>query len=254
MCSLYAKCKGVIFINKNSPIPLYYQVKEDIIKKIKNGEYKVEDSLPGERELVRIYDVSTITIRKALSELVNEGYLYRIQGKGTYVAKPKIDRVLTISSFTDELLKKGLNPGTKILNIIKIKNKFIANELGIGEDEEIVKFERLRYADDVPIAIQTSYISTKILNDKDIEELGKYNSLYKFLSEKNIYPKCAKENYSVALIEDKEKCTLLDIKKNSPCFIVKRHTYDNNGAIFEYAESTLRGDRYNIEVELKSNI
>lgn len=242
----------MITINKNIPIPLYYQVKQDIILKIKNGVYKVEEKLPGENELQKIYNVSSITVRKALSDLVNEGYLYRIQGKGTYVAKPKITRLLNLRSFTDELKEKGLKPSTKVLEIDTIVNGDIAEKLSINKDNKLTMIKRLRFADETPIAIQTSYISANILSKGDAERLEVVNSLYVLLEEKGIVPDGAKEIYNIKILEDKEICSLLGQKKGTPAFSVNRLTFNEMNMPFEYAESILRWDRYSIEVELKS--
>ncbi|NNG66858.1 GntR family transcriptional regulator [Caldanaerobacter subterraneus] len=239
-------------INKQLPIPLYHQIKEDIIEKIKNGTYKVNEKIPSENELVKLYSVSSITVKKALLDLVNEGYLYRIQGKGTFVAKPKISRVLTLMSFTEELREKGLKPETKVLEINEISNSVIAEKLNLSPEESITKIKRLRLADGEPIAIQTSYLPSKILANVASEQLEQMESLYKILESIDIQPYAAREEYSITILNEKELYTLLKQKKGVPAFSVKRITFTKENVPFEYAESILRWDRYSIEVELKS--
>ncbi|AOT70327.1 GntR family transcriptional regulator [Geosporobacter ferrireducens] len=242
----------MIAINKNIPIPLYYRVKEDIINKIKDGTYKVEEKVPSENELQKIHNVSSITVRKALTDLVNEGYLYRIQGKGTFVAKPKINRMLNLMSFTDELKEKGIEAETRVIEIKAILDETIAEKLNINKDNGITRIKRLRLVDGVPIALQTSHIPSNFLSIEEaglIEDIG---SLYKILETKGITPHSAKEIYNISILEEKAMYTLFGQKKGTPVFDVKRITYNSSGVPFEYAESILRWDRYSIEVELKS--
>jgi len=239
-------------MNKNIPIPLYYQVKEDIINKIKEGIYSIEEKVPGENELQKIYNVSSITVRKALADLVNEGYLYRIQGKGTYVAKPKINRLLNLMSFTEEMKGKGIEPSTRILEIKTIVDEAISKKLKISEDSGITMVKRLRLADGIPIALQTSYVPASILSSTDADQLRHESSLYAVLKEKGIIPYSAREVYNITMLEDRATYTLFQVKKGTPAFYVKRMTYNREEILFEYAESILIWDRYSIEVDLKS--
>ncbi len=237
-------------INKELPLPLYYQIKEDIINRIKSKEYVYDEKIPSENELKKIYNVSSITIKKALSDLVNEGYLYRIQGKGTFVAKPKISRYLNLMSFTNELKEKGLKPTTKLIDISTLSNEFIAEILGLSADDLIVRVCRLRLADNEPMAIQTSYIPQKLIPSLKTERFKNMTSLYELLEEAGIVPSEASEEYSIKILTEKSTYTMLDQKKGSPAFFVKRITYTKDNLPFEYAESILRGDRYSLKVNL----
>lgn len=109
-----------MFIDKRSPIPAYYQLKAIILDKIREGEYRADEIIPSEREFSDSLNISRMTVRQALNQLVAEGVLYREKGKGTFVSKPKFEQ-RNIMSFSDLVRKKGLNPSTKILNFEKIK-------------------------------------------------------------------------------------------------------------------------------------
>ncbi|MGF7398331.1 GntR family transcriptional regulator [Thermoanaerobacterium thermosaccharolyticum] len=237
-------------INKQLPLPLYHQIKEDIINKIKSKEYLYDEKIPSENELKKRYNVSSITIKKALSDLVNEGYLYRIQGKGTFVAKPKISRFLNLMSFTNELRERGLEPTTRLIDISTINNEFIAGILGLSLNDLIVKVSRLRLADNEPMAIQTSYIPQKLIASLKMEKFKNMTSLYDLLGDVGIVPFKASEEYSIKILTEKDIYTLLNQKKGSPAFLVKRITYTEDNLPFEYAESILKGDRYSIKVNL----
>lgn len=242
----------LVIVDKNSPIPLYYQVKEDIINKIKKDDLKVGDKIAGEHELKDIYGVSQITIRKALSELVNEGYLYRVQGKGTYVAERKVNRLLNLMSFTEEMRQRGFEPGVKLLEVEMIRDPLKAEQLEVSRNSNILKVKRLRLADGIPVALQTSYLSESILEIDDVKDFEKKKSLYKILTSKGVVPYKAKEQYNVLKMDDKKICNMLNIKKGDAVFWVKRRTYTEDDKLFEYAESILRGDKYAIEVELNN--
>src|SRR3954471_13942573 len=104
-------------INKNSPIPIYYQLEGYIKELIENGELQPGDVLPPEREYAEKYQISRMTVRQAFTQLVNEGYLYRLQGKGTFIAERKIEKPLQgITSFTEDMKARGLTPGSQLIN------------------------------------------------------------------------------------------------------------------------------------------
>ncbi len=237
-------------LNKNVPIPLYYQIKEDIIRRIENEEYKTGEKLPSENEMQKIYNVSLITTRKALMELVNDGYIYRIQGKGSYVAEPKINRQLSLMSFTEEMKQKGYICATKVLDYLYINDQNIANKLGVSPEEEIIKIPRLRLVENEPIALQISYLPGSLLSTEELNQVRKSKSLYQVLEGKGIIAHKALEKYSIKLLHDHKIYSLLNVPKNSPSFYVKRLTYTENKEIFEYAVSFLRWDKYSIEVEV----
>lgn len=230
---------------------MYYQVKEDIVNKIKSGVYKIEEKIPSENELKILYNVSLITINKALSTLVNEGYLYRIQGKGTFIGKPKIKRLLNLLSFTDELKNKGYITETKLLDFQVLSNPMIAEKLNISSDKLITKIKRLRIANGEPMALQNSYLPYEMVSKISQEELRLTESLYKVLEVFDIRPHRASEEYDIAVLNEKEICSLLDLKKGTPAFAVRRITYNHENVPFEYTESILRGDRYTIKVDLR---
>ncbi|AZO93658.1 GntR family transcriptional regulator [Halocella sp. SP3-1] len=238
-------------MNKKSDIPLYKQVKNNIIKKIESEEFSVEERIPGENKLINIYDVSLITVRKAISELVNEGYLYRIQGRGTYVANRMMNRPLNVMSFTESMREKNFNVTTKLLELDLIKDEFVADKLNISAVSEIIKIKRLRYVDQEAIALQTSYIPHEILPYKKANELKKEGSLYKILKGLGTVPARAHEIYKAKIIKDKEVSKLLNKGIGSPIFSAERITYTVYNKIFEYAKFILSGDKYTVEMELR---
>lgn len=235
--------------------PLYIQIKEFIINQIESGEFKQGDKIYSENELKEMFNVSSTTVVKALNELVNEGYLVRIQGKGSFVSTPKLTRNPINLSITEELKNIGIDLKTKILHIDELELPEVAKKLAVDDSEKLSKIVRLRYINKdgkhEPLAFMTSYIPTKYLSHENFHLFEKEDSLYKILeSVSHLKPHRVKENYSIYLINDNEVAKHLEQSQNDPAFFVKRVTFTKEGLPMEYAESYLRWDRYIIEVEL----
>jgi GntR family transcriptional regulator len=108
---------NVATLDKNSPIPLYFQLEEILKERIETGELQTGDLLSSEKELSEKYKISRPTVREALRGLVSEGLLYREKGKGTFIAKPKIDYgfIQKLTTFYDDMIEKGFTPKTKVI-------------------------------------------------------------------------------------------------------------------------------------------
>jgi len=239
-------------IDRSKPEPLYYQVKNQILRKIEHGDYIVNERIPSENELVKIYDVSTITVRKALLQLVQEGILYRIQGKGTYVAEPKVKRSVNLLSFTQEMIEKGMTPATKLVRFANEEvDEKIAEILKLPVGSQVWVFERIRFADEQPMAYQRSILPGKMFPGLNRQLLEASQSLYGVLFEQyktEIHR--AEEEYNAVSIRDSVIADELGVMVGDTVFLVKRTSYTKQGEAFEYAVSMLRGDRYSIKVNL----
>lgn len=239
-------------VNREKPLPLYYQLKSELLEDIKKGIYKENEKIPSENELQRLYNVSLITVRKALSDLVQEGILYRIQGKGTFVAKPKIQRYLNLLSFTEEMKQKGIDPDTKLLSFTKeYVDKDMAEALKLSDDKSVWVVERLRLGNGEPVALQKSYLPCYIFKNFSEDYFNTSSSLYEILRAKyDMIPYRAEEVYNSININDKNIAERLSVKLRTAAFFVNRITFNQDGIPFEYAVSLLRGDRYSIRVNL----
>lgn len=239
-------------LNEESPLALYHQLKNILIKKIKSNEWPVNTKIPTERELCETYAVSRITVRQALNELGKDGYLYRKQGKGTFVTTPKIEQRLgKFYSFSEEIRKMGFTPGTEVLDfrLIDCDKDSIAAGLNMDKHEKVYSIRRRRLADGEPFAVETSYIPYNIcpdLNKESISTEGLYNSL------KNNYginPDEAVETFEAVLINE-NNANELSTSVNLPGISLERFTYAK-GRVVEYCRSIIRGDRYKYKVVLK---
>ena len=244
--------RTVKMLDEKLPVSLYYQLKEILIKKIKENQWPVNTRIPTERELCELYRVSRITVRQALDELEKEGYLYRKQGRGTFVTVPKLEQRLgSFYSFSEEIRKMGAVPVANIIefNIMESSDR-ISGILEIKKGEKVYGIHRLRKADKEPFAIEVSYIPTAIapgLERESIESDGLYNTLK---ISYGIVPDEAWESFEAVLVADEKNAGLLGVKKNSAALKIERVTRSKGGVV-EYCEGLIRGDRYKYNIVLK---
>src|SRR5690625_4080693 len=151
--------RGCDELDKSSRVPLYFQVMEKLIEEI-NTRYEDHDKLPSERELCKKYGVSRITIRQALEKLVQEGYIYKEHGKGTFVAPKSYTQPLErLYSFTEEMKKLGKTPSTEVLSFEEIViDERMAEMLAVEAFSEVFQIVRLRLADNELLMYESSYL------------------------------------------------------------------------------------------------
>lgn len=237
-------------LDERSPMSLYYQLKTILAEKIHSGQWKVNDRIPTERELCDAYGVSRATVRLALGELENEGLLYRKQGKGTFVAAPKIEQLLSgFYSFSEEMEKQGRHPSTRLISFRKVKAEDeIAQFLDLSEGADVFAIRRLRLADDQPVILEVSYVPCDIcptLKERDVKE----HALYELFREKyNIFPSKAHESFEAVLAGPKE-ADYLGVPDGWPILRLERITYAFDRPV-EYNIGLIRGDRYKYKVIL----
>lgn len=228
--------------------PLYDQVKNVIKMKITEGTYPVNAQLPTEKELENIFNVSRITIRKAMEELLNEGYIARQRGSGTVVLRQsKIEEDINSDrSFTDELRANGIVPGTQYLKLrTVIAGGTIAESLGIENGTKVLELTRVRTADGVPIVIFQTYINLGIVTVNETE-LKTTESLYALLENKGYPVTLSKEVFEVAL-SNEWNSQLLEIPLGTP--LLKRASIVHAHAKpLLYTESTYNGHIYRYTV------
>ena len=239
-------------INKNTPIPLYYQLKEIILDEIKKGNLEPEDCIPTEKELSEIFEISRTTIRQAIIELVKDGYLYRIKGKGTFVSKPKItqDFMMKLETFDEQIKRIGLIPSTKVLEIKIIDaTEEAISVLGLPLNEKVIKLTRLRFANDEPIVIVETYLPYNICSlilQHNMEE----ESLYEVLSKKTETRIYRVIRTVEAIVAGQYESNLLQIKKGYPIQLFTTIGYNQMGKPIEYSIARYRGDRNQFTVEI----
>lgn len=236
-------------MDKSSRIPLYFQLMEKLIDTI-HQHYNEHEKLPSERELCEKYNVSRITVRQALQELTQDGYIYKQHGKGTFVApKSYTQPLLKLYSFTEEMKKIGKTPSTKVLSFDKIAlEERMANNLHLEPHDEAFQIVRLRLADGIPLMYETSYIPQKLfphLTRDDVTEQPMYSV---FREEYDVRVTKAVERFSATSVEA-EEADQLEVISGEPAMQIKRYAYEHD-LLIEYTVSIARGDKFDYIVEL----
>ncbi|QQE80479.1 GntR family transcriptional regulator [Alicyclobacillus sp. SO9] len=241
----------VASINPDLPLPLYHQLKNLIMQHIETGEWRPNQAIPTEIELMNRYGVSRTTVREAVSSLVQEGYLVKKQGKGTFVREPRVqERLGKLTGFAEEMTQNGYDPSARLIGVFTdlSEDEDFAN-LELPEGDAWVKIERLRLASGEPIAVERSYWPkgiADILVQQDLETVAYYS----VLEEKGIYLRYAEEDIS-AVNADTTDAMALKIKLGSSLIEMTRFTYDNSERLIEYTCTRYRGDRYKYHVHLE---
>jgi len=239
-------------VDKDIPIPLYYQLKLRIQGLIGSEELRVGDMLPPENELCRHLGVSRPTVRQALSELVAEGWLTRQKGKGTFVSHPKIDvRFLQkLDSFNDQMRQKGLAPTTKVLSLGKVPGVRRINEgLGLEPDEPLISLMRLRYGDGEPVVSVDTFIPYNrypAILEHDLEA----GSLYERLETLYGARICRVHREIEAANANRAEAELLGIESGSAICLVRTLGYTDADVPVEYSMARYRGDRNKFSIDL----
>ncbi len=243
-------------IDKSSPIPIYHQLYEILKSEIKNGIFKAGAYLPSENSLARSYGVSRLTVRQALSELLEEGFVEKYRGKGTLVKEPKnIENLTELKGFTDEARMSGQSSSSIVLeNKLVDAPSIVIEKLNLPAGSKMILLKRLRMLDGIPYAVESAYmnpaIDTRLLSilDKDMSQA----SLYDFLRKELKFDlKYADETLEVASV-DTRTAELLNISAGECVVLRKRFTYITNDKCIEYVFSIYRGDKYRFNIRISS--
>lgn len=237
-------------IDKSVPIPLYFQLKQLILSEIKNGNYKSGDMIPTENEISDAFSISRTTVRQAVTELVQEGWLYRVKSKGTFVSLPKInqDFIKKLESFNDQILRSGMEPSTEVLELkVMPATEIVARHLEIKENESVIYMHRKRLADGEPIVTIKTYLpydECSFVMDHDLEQ----ERLYAILSQSSATTVFRVERIVEAVEANAEDVNLLNIKKGKPIQHFTSIGYNTFGKPIEYSLARYRGDRNSFEI------
>jgi len=226
-----------IMINKEAPIPAYQQVRDLILSRIKNGKIKPGDKIPSESQLCNIYNISRITVRQAVSSLVNDGLLHTAPGKGTFVNGIVQEAQLEyITSFKTQSRRKGFTASIKLLEGKVMKpDKEIAENLKLKAGEKVIKIKRVKLANNIPIYTELRFVPYKYcptlikenLADRSLTELAKnrYNLKVK-----------SRDIVVTPIALDSEAAMLLRTQKGSPGLFVTETLFLDNGAPFKWEQ------------------
>lgn len=242
-------------ITYQGPVPLYQQVKELIRREVESGRWQVDERIPSERELCEMYKLSRTTVRQAIGDAVNEGLLYRIQGKGTFVAKPKIDQeLIRFTSFADTMRARGLSPAMTILSVItEPADVSIASLLNLGRHEDVVIIGLLGMGSGDPMVYYQSYLPQRLGLQVAEEasrraDAGSCFAPHEIVAEMRGIKKITAEQTFEAAQAQEEVARRLGIRKGAPVFITTSIFSGEDDRPFEYRRAIYRGDKYKFHV------
>lgn len=230
--------------------PKYYTVKRHLLETIESLE--PGSAVPTERVLAAELGTSRTTVRQALVELVAEGRLVRRQGSGTYVAEPKMSWPLHLTSFTEQAAANGFTASTQLISAERIRaDEIVADRLRIAVGAAVCRIERLRLADERPMAVETSHLSATRFPQLT-RHMRREQSLYAVLDRVyGVVPVSAEESISTAPASTRE-ARLLNTDTGAPMLVLGRHSFDSSGEPVEWVTSWYRGDRVTFVANLSS--
>jgi GntR family transcriptional regulator len=216
----------------------------DLIERLEMG-----DAIPSERQLSAELGVSRLTVRAALDDLVREGHLVRRRGAGTFVSEPKIAQELTMTSFTEDMRRRGMTPRSKTLELrIAPAGARLGRIFHVSPSEPIVIAKRLRLADEETMAIETLHVPAALVPGLTAEDLEQ--SFYELLSSRFGVSIVSGIETIEATVTNEEESAQLGVPLHSPAFLFERTTRGEDGTVVEFVQSTYRGDRYQLVTEL----
>lgn len=238
-------------LKRDAPVPLYHQLKTVILRDIESGRWRPGERLPTEDALIARFGVSKITVRQALRDLAQKGYIRREQGRGTFIqGAPLEEGPRELTSFTSEMRGHGLAASSRVLEQgIVPAPRDIGIKLGVLAGASLFRLRRLRLADGEPMGLQTAYIPLRLV--PGIDALSFVDaSLYEILAaEYSLYPAAAREAHQAIPVPDEAR-ELLRLPPGSPVLSAERLTTLADGRPLEYVHSIMRGDRYKVVLDL----
>lgn len=226
----------------DSMVPKHVQLRESLLRLVRE-ELSPGDALPSERELMAHHGVSRATVRRAVGELVSNGLLVSTPGKGTFVTRTRVESQLHLASFTEDMRRRGYEPTSRLLGCRLVEAPApVAAFLGPGAHWLL---ERVRLADGVPMALETSWYSAPLLPGLDQHDLGQ---LYLLLRDHGLGIDAAEQTVRTELA-DAATCRALQVEPPAPVLVFVRQS-TSAGRPVEYARSDYRGDRYSLSMTL----
>jgi GntR family transcriptional regulator len=239
---------------RDGATPLHTQITEALRLQIKRNEFKAGENFPSERELAERYGVSRMTVRQALRHLRQENLIYHERGVGTFVTNRKLDvHTRNLSGFSEEMTSLGLVPSSRVLQLTReTANEQIIKDLDLEIGANVFHLERLRMADDEPMAFESTFLPSALCPELDKIDLTK-KSLYQVLVDKyKVQMNHAAESLEAAAAS-RFVAGQLGIKTGSPVLVVHRIVFTESNQPIESAHTTYRADRYRATFFLTKN-
>lgn len=235
-----------------SPLPLYGQIKDMLRNKILDGSYPPHSKLPSESEVMAQFGVSRITARQAIRDLQKEGLVFTIQGKGSFVTKPKAVQDLTrLEGFGEAMNSKGYETHSRLIAAQEVMaDATVARALRVQSGTPVVEIERVRYLNRAPISLDVSYFRPDVGNrllDEDLET----RDIFDILENDYVLPLGAADVVIDATIADEKMSSLLGVEVGSPILRIERLTYTSDELPIDYEYLYYIGDAYQYRLHVE---
>jgi GntR family transcriptional regulator len=236
-----------VILDRNSAVPLYYQIHLQLLEQIQSGKLSPGQAIPSEHEISSRLGVSRMTARQAVKSLCDEGVAYSRPGLGTFVSGTKQEKRSTdLLSFTQEMRARGCRPGSRVLSFGRMPAEAeVAHALHLTPGAKVFCLRRVRLADSVPMGVENSFLPLALYPGL-LESFDPRRSLYQALAKRYGIRMLAADEVVEAALANAEQAKLLGIKQNAPVFRLTRVSYAQNGQPVEFVSSTYRGDRWKI--------
>lgn len=234
-------------LDRNSAIPLYYQIQQHLLEDIRAGKLTPGKPLPSEELISRRLGVSRMTARQALKSLCSLGVAHSRRGKGTFVSESKLEKnIREVRSFSEEMEARGSRPHSKLVSSEVVPAEAETGDaLRLSPEEKVIRIRRVRVADAVPMGVETTCLPESLCPNL-LDKFDPRTSLYRTLLQLYGIHMVQADEVVEAGLADAEEARLLGIRKGSPVFLFTRTAYAKGGRAVEYVKSTFRGDRYKI--------
>lgn len=238
-------------IRSNGRVSLYLQVKQQMRTRIESGQWPSNSKIPGEHELTAQFGVSRATVRNALDELAREGMVIRRVGDGTYVSEPKINQRLGhFYSFSSEIRAMGMASSTTVLDFEVLQaDPILQSRMRLGGADPVYRIHRLRMANDIPFALETSFVPCALCPSLTQELVDRYGLYEALQSSVGLRPDAASETFEAVLLSQEEAAYL---QCAVPAAALRLERLATAGELLvEYCVSMVRGDRYKYNAVLR---
>jgi GntR family transcriptional regulator len=235
-------------------VPAYAQIEDQLAARIESGELRAGERLPPERELAEGLGVSRMTLRQALTSLAGRGLVERGVGRGTFVARVKLDHDLgQVAGFSDLMLRHGVEPGAKLLSAEEAEAPAaVAAALGIEAGAAAYRIQRVRYGARVPLALEDSWIPAAPF--PGLLELGLTGSLFDVMRDLYELGPVRTVERLAPVVARAHEAAALEVPEGSPLMLVERTAFAADGTAVEFAFDRHRGDRARFSIETATDV
>lgn len=241
-------------LDRQSPNPLYLQLKDILASQIADGLLQPGDALPSERQLCEEFNISRSTVREALRELSDQGLIHTVSGRGAFVATHQFDLTVRVSlaGFTGDVRREGMSPSSRLLNagLIASPSPAILEAMRLQTGDKVVRVERLRLVNDIPLALHVIYLNHRLCPQILQHNLAE-ESVFQLLCREYGLRLVRAEEQVYAALADRREMELLNLTYPAAVLRAERTTFLDTGEVIEFSLATCCGEWYRMGILLE---